>query len=91
MGTDRGQVLEPLAKAVADSTKAAESGIADAKKALRQIDPDNASGTVAKALQGVQNLLDPMRKDSVSSRVEDAMKNLVGPDGTFAESGDRSD
>ena len=85
VGTDKGQVLEPLAKAVAETTKAAESGIADAKKALNQIDPDNASGTVAKALEGVRNLLDPMRKDSVSSRVEDAMKNLVSPDGTFAK------
>jgi hypothetical protein len=84
VGTDKGQVLEPLAKAVAETTKAAESGIADAKRALSQIDPGNANGTVAKAC-GRRESARSMRKDSVSSRVEDAMKNLVSPGGTFAK------
>jgi hypothetical protein len=34
---------------------------------VEAIDPDNASGAVA-ALQGVINMLDPMRKDGIEPR-----------------------
>ena len=84
VGTGNGQVLAPVVKAVDESVRTAERGIEEARKLLLQVDPSRSDGAMGQALQHVKDLLDPKRKDSLSSRVEDVVKGLAERGGSFA-------
>lgn len=84
VGVGQGQVLAPVVKAVDDSVRTAERGIDEARKLLQQVDPSRSDGAMGQALQHVKDLLDPKRKDSVSSRVEEVIKGLGDRGGCFA-------
>jgi hypothetical protein len=84
VGTGNGQVLAPVVKAVDESVRIAERGVEEARKLLHQVDPSRSDGAMGQALQHVKDLLDPKRKDSVSSRVEDVVKGLGERGGSFA-------
>ena len=84
VGTGNGQVLAPVVKAVDDSVRTAERGVDEARKLLHQVDPSRSDGAMGQALQHVKDLLDPKRKDSVSSRVEEVVKSLGERGGSFA-------
>jgi len=62
----------------------AERGIEETRKLLQQVDPSRSDGAMGQALQHVKDLLDPKRKDSVSSRVEDVVRGLGERGGSFA-------
>lgn len=84
VGIGSGQVLAPVVKAVDESVRTAERGVEEARKLLHQVDPSRSDGAMGQALQHVKDLLDPKRKDSVSSRVEDVVKGLGDRGGSFA-------
>jgi len=84
VGIGNGQVLAPVVKAVDESVRTAERGIDEARKLLQQVDPSRSDGAMGQALQQVKDLLDPKRKDSVSSRVEEVVKGLGERGGCFA-------
>ncbi len=84
VGTENGQVLAPIVKAVDESVRTAERGVEEARRLLQQVDPSRSDGAMGQALQHVKDLLDPKRKDSVSSRIEDVVKGLGERGGNFA-------
>lgn len=85
VGTEKGQVLEPVSKAVIDAKKDLEAKIKSVQDLLiNDVDPDRKTSTVAKALQSVKDLVDPQRTDSIQSKLEEAIKSATSEKGAIA-------
>lgn len=84
VGTREGQVLAPIVQLVNSTASVAERSVSDARKLLQDIDPARSDGAVAKALKSVRDLLDPHRKDSVQSQVEEILRSLGDRGGSLA-------
>jgi ElaB/YqjD/DUF883 family membrane-anchored ribosome-binding protein len=84
IGTRDGQVLAPVVQLIDTTAKVAERSISDARRLLQDVDPGRSDGTVGRALKTVRDLLDPQRRDSVPSRIDEAVRSLGDRGGSFA-------
>jgi len=82
IGTNDGQVLAPvqtLLNAVKTTTEAKLKEIQDLLQ--EEIDPTKEKSTLGDALRKIQNIIDPQRKDSIQSRLQDAVDTITKADG----------
>lgn len=84
VGSQEGQVLAPIVQLVNSATSVAEKSVSDARKLLQDIDPARSDGTVGRALKSVRDLLDPQRRDSVQSQIEEKLRSFGDRGGSFA-------
>jgi len=85
IGTNNGQVLAPIKEMIETASRVSNDKVKEVRTLLTQeIDPDKETTTLGKALKTLRNLLDPKRNDSVQSTLEQAVKAVIGKDGTLA-------
>ncbi|MBI4242422.1 MAG: hypothetical protein HY613_11970 [Candidatus Rokubacteria bacterium] len=86
IGTQEGQVLEPVQRLVDDVSQAASEKIANVQQMLSQeIDPTKETSTLAKALRTLKDLLDPKRSDSIQGSLAATISTVTTTDGALAK------
>jgi hypothetical protein len=78
----KGKALQPVTDAVARVALQMEREL---EKVKLMADPDNPESKPGKILTHLQNLLDPMRKDSLQNRFSDALDTMSDQDGGLAK------
>jgi len=87
LGTDKGQVLEPVKILVESTTQGINAKLDEVRKMLSDnIDPAKETTILAKALSSIKNLLDPQRNDSIQSTFSNAINNVTAEGGSLASS-----
>ncbi len=87
VGTGDGQVLKPVVDATGLVSKMVAERLAEVKLLFtEQLDPEKGSSSLGKALNALNELLDPARKDSVQGAVETVISKVTAEDGALAKS-----
>lgn len=85
IGTEKGQALEPVARALQSVEENVSRQVRDVRQLLvDDIDPKSSESTLGRALLQIRHLLDPERTDSLQSSFTDAINNVSAADGAIA-------
>jgi hypothetical protein len=87
LGAGDGQVLAPIkavAQHVATTLTERVGGVRELLE--KDMDPDKRTSTLGRALGQVQDLLDPIRKDSIQGTLAEAIRSVTRQDGALAKS-----
>lgn len=82
LGSEDGQVLKPVVDLIYQVAKTLKDRLIEVEE---EIDPSKDTSAVGKAIKGINDLIDPNRKDSVQSSLEAAITKVTGEDGALAK------
>jgi prefoldin subunit 5 len=85
IGMDDGQALAPVRALVDEAKRAVTDRLQEVRTLLvEEIDPTKTTSKLGAALGRLNELLDPVRRDSVQGAIGDAVTKVVGEDGALA-------
>lgn len=85
IGTDKGQVLEPVKATVTETSKTLTARLKEVQDLLdKEIDPRKQTSTLGQALSRFRDLLDPQRKDSIQATFAAAIDQATAKNGPLA-------
>lgn len=85
IGTDEGQALASIPTIVNGLKQAVNDRVAEIRQLMEsEVDPARTTSTLGKALVKIQELLDPMRVDSIQGKLTAAVSAMTGEDGALA-------
>ena len=85
IGSEKGQVLEPVATLVNQVSSSLTARVKEVQELLsHDIDPDKESSTLGAALKKIRDLLDPNRNDSIQGSLKSAVDSTTSDSGTLA-------
>ena len=86
IGSDRGQVLEPVATLVTQVSQSMTERVREVQSLLSDdIDPTKESSVLGAALKKIRDLLDPQRTDSIQGALRSAVESATSDTGTLAK------
>jgi len=85
IGSDRGEVLEPVAALVNEVSRSMSARVKEVQDLLADdIDPTKDSSVLGAALRRIRDLLDPLRTDSIQGALKSAVESATSDSGTLA-------